>query len=137
MCLILLTGFILRIYKIEQAFPFDFDQQIPAEAAYNFFINHKITLIGQELSFKGFFLGSLHNWIQFIPYGICNLKPPDHCVSYTKRFAGGRIENDFHIIVSFPDNNESIRAYIGFISYLRETKKMPIECPSPNELFGE
>src|SRR3989304_751891 len=78
--LILLAALILRIYKIEQAFPFDFDQQIPAEAAYNFFINHKITLIGQELSFKGFFLGSLHNWIQFIPYGICNLKPD--CVPY-------------------------------------------------------
>ena len=77
---ILLAALILRIYKIEQAFPFDFDQQIPAEAAYNFFINHKITLIGQELSFKGFFLGSLHNWIQFIPYGICNLKPD--CVPY-------------------------------------------------------
>jgi len=81
----------------------------------------------------GRFFSTEHNSIM----GICNLKPPDHCVSYTKRFAGGRIENDFHIIVSFPDNNESIRAYIGFISYLRETKKMPIECPSPNELFGE
>src|SRR3989338_4747027 len=78
--LILLAALILRIYKIEQAFPFDFDQQIPAEAAYNFFINHKITLIGQELSFKGFFLGYLHNWIQVIPYGICNLKPD--CVPY-------------------------------------------------------
>src|SRR3990167_392976 len=77
---IFLATLILRIFKIKKQFPFDFDQQIPAEAAYNFFINHKITLIGQELSFKGFFLGSLHNWIQFIPYGICNLKPD--CVPY-------------------------------------------------------
>src|SRR3990167_7396468 len=77
---ILLTALILRIYKIDQAFPFDFDQQIPAEAAYEFFMNHKLTLIGQELSFKGFFLGPLHNWIQFIPYRICSLKPD--CVPY-------------------------------------------------------
>lgn len=69
--------------------------------------------------------------------GICHLKPIDHCVSYTKRFTGGRIESEFHIIVSFLDNNESIRAYNGFISFLREEKKIPIECPSPNELFGE
>jgi len=77
---ILLTALILRIYKIDQAFPFDFDQQIPAEASYEFFVNHKITLIGQELSFKGFFLGPLHNWIQFVPYGICSLKPD--CVPF-------------------------------------------------------
>lgn len=77
---ILLIALVLRIYKIDQAFPFDYDQQVPAEAAYEFFVNHKITLIGQELSFKGFFLGPLHNWIQFIPYGICSLKPD--CVPY-------------------------------------------------------
>jgi hypothetical protein len=81
----------------------------------------------------GRFFSTEHNSIM----GICHLKPLDHCVSYTKRFTGGRIENEFHIIVSFSDNNESIRAYNGFISYLRETKKIPIECPSPNELFGE
>jgi hypothetical protein len=70
--------------------------------------------------------------------GTHHLKPFDHCVRYIKRFTKEqRIEEEFHVIVSFPDNNESIRAYIGFISYLRETKKIPIECPSPNELFGE
>jgi len=73
--LIILIGTFLRFNKINQAFPFDYDQEIPAIAAYDFFVNHKITLIGQELSFQGFFLGPLHNWIQFIPYGICNLRP--------------------------------------------------------------
>jgi len=78
--LIILLAIALRIYKINYAFPFDYDQEVPALAAYDFFINHKITFIGQELSFKGFFLGPLHNWIQFIPYGPCNLKPD--CVPY-------------------------------------------------------
>ena len=78
--LIIFIALFLRLFRINQAFPFDYDQEVPASAAYDFFINHKITLIGQELSFKGFFLGPLHNWIQFIPYGICNLKPD--CVPY-------------------------------------------------------
>jgi hypothetical protein len=69
--------------------------------------------------------------------GICHLKPFDSCVRYVKRFIKEqRIENEFHIIVSFPDSNESIRAYNRFISYLSEIKNIPIECPSPNELFG-
>ena len=78
--IIILIGLFLRLYNIGQAFPFDYDQQVGAEASYNFFVNHRITLVGQELSFLGFFLGPLHNWIQFIPYGLCNLLPD--CVPY-------------------------------------------------------
>lgn len=70
----------LRLYKIADAFPFDFDQEVPAFAAYNFFVNHKISLIGQEISFPGLFTGPFHNWIQFIPYGACHLFPD--CVPY-------------------------------------------------------
>ncbi len=77
---ILVVALTLRLYKLNLAFPFDFDQEIPAQAAYDFFTNHKISLVGQELSFQGFFLGPLHNWIQFIPYGICRLMPD--CVPY-------------------------------------------------------
>ena len=77
---IVILGAILRLYKINQAFPFDHDQEVAALAAFNFFEYGKITLIGQELSFPGFFLGPLHNWIGFIPYGLCNLQPD--CVPY-------------------------------------------------------
>src|SRR3989338_2029256 len=68
LALIIIIALSLRISKIEAAFPFDFDQQVPAATAYDFFVNHKITLIGQELSFPGFFIGPLYNWVQFIPY---------------------------------------------------------------------
>ena len=78
--LILAIGAFLRLYKIKEGFSFDFDHEISAQAAWEFFKHGKIFLIGQELSFQGFFLGSLHNWIQFIPYGLCNLKPD--CVPY-------------------------------------------------------
>src|SRR3989344_6825769 len=77
---ILAISAFLRFFKIKESFSFDFDQEVPAQAAWEFFKNGKISLIGQELSFQGFFLGPLHNWIQFIPYGLCNLKPD--CVPY-------------------------------------------------------
>ncbi|OGD92733.1 hypothetical protein A2697_01045 [Candidatus Curtissbacteria bacterium RIFCSPHIGHO2_01_FULL_41_44] len=80
LALIIIIALSLRISKIEAAFPFDFDQQVPAATAYDFFVNHKITLIGQELSFPGFFIGPLYNWVQFIPYGLCNLAPD--CIPY-------------------------------------------------------
>jgi len=78
--LILAIGAFLRLYKIKEGFSFDFDHEISAQAAWEFFKHGKIFLIGQELSFQGFFLGPLHNWIQFIPYGLCNLKPD--CIPY-------------------------------------------------------
>lgn len=77
---IIFGALVFRLSEINKIFPFDFDQQVPALAAYDFFVNHKLTLIGQELSFQGFFLGPLHNWIQFIPYFSCNLLPD--CVPY-------------------------------------------------------
>lgn len=78
--LILVIGLAIRLYKIGYAFPFDHDQEVAASAAFDFFKHGKLTLIGQELSFPGLFLGPLHNWIGFIPYGLCNLQPA--CVPY-------------------------------------------------------
>src|SRR3989344_5338565 len=72
---LLIIALIYRLYKINELFPFDYDQEVSAQAAYDFFVFHKLTLIGQELSFQGFFLGPIHNWVQFIPYGINNLPP--------------------------------------------------------------
>lgn len=67
-------------------FSFNFDQEIAANASYDFFKNQKLSLVGQGLSFEGFFLGPLHNWIQFVPYGICNLRPD--CTPYFFAAAG-------------------------------------------------
>lgn len=67
-------------------FSFNFDQEVAANAAYDFIKSGKLSLIGQELSYPGFFLGPLHNWIQIIPYSICNLKPD--CTPYFFAIAG-------------------------------------------------
>lgn len=78
--LLIIVAFAFRIWGIRESFTFDYDQAIPAQFAYDFFVNHKVSLIGQELSSPGFYLGPLHNWIQFIPYYACNLAPD--CVPY-------------------------------------------------------
>lgn len=75
-----ILGLLLRLYRIEEMFVFDYDQEVAANAAYDVIKNHKISLVGQELSFQGFFLGPIHNLIQVIPYGYCQLKPD--CVPY-------------------------------------------------------
>lgn len=77
---VLAVSTIYHFWELPQGFHFNYDQQIAAEAAYNFLKLGKISLIGQELSFQGFFLGPVHNWVEFIPYSICNLKPD--CVPY-------------------------------------------------------
>src|SRR4030067_3682641 len=76
---IIIIGGILRFSQI-QYFYFNFDQQVSAEAAFNFFDKGKLSLIGPELSFQGFFLGPIYDWTQFIPYGLCQLKPD--CVPF-------------------------------------------------------
>lgn len=73
-------GAFLRLYRIEEMFSFDFDQESAANAAYDFIKSGKLSLIGQELSYPGFFLGPVHSWIQIFPYSLCNLKPD--CVPY-------------------------------------------------------
>lgn len=78
--IILVLGLAFHLYKIFAGFNFNYDQQVAALAAYDFFKYHKVSAVGQELSFQGFFLGPLHNWIEFIPYSVCNLKPD--CVPY-------------------------------------------------------
>lgn len=78
--IIITLGIFLRFYKIKEAFQFDHDQEVAANAAFNFLEKGKLSLIGQELSFPGFFLGPLHNWINIIPYALCNRQPD--CVPY-------------------------------------------------------
>ncbi|MEK7580949.1 MAG: glycosyltransferase family 39 protein [Patescibacteria group bacterium] len=73
--LLIIIALAFRIWDITESFPFDYDQAISAQIAYDFFVNHKLSLIGQELSFQGFYLGPLHNWVQFTPYYFCNLQP--------------------------------------------------------------
>lgn len=91
-----ITSLVLRLYRVSFA-PFDHDQQIPAQFAYDFFRLHKASLIGQELSFMGVFLGPLHNTLELIPYGFCKLDPI--CIPYTYALIGLLIIISLYIIV--------------------------------------
>ncbi|GEM_PF-6619701 len=108
-----LTSLVLRLYRVSLA-PFDHDQQIPAQFAYDFFRLHKTSLIGQELSFMGFFLGPLHNTLELIPYGFCKLDPV--CVPYFYTFVGALIIISLYLIVKSVFNKKTAIISSAFFS---------------------
>lgn len=115
--LILFLGVVYRLYRLRDFFLFDHDQQNSAEAAYDFFLNNKLTLVGQELSQPGIFLGPLHNWIQFIPYGFCSLNPI--CIPYFYSAFGIISTLLIYVIISRIINHKTalIAAFIYAISF--------------------
>lgn len=71
--LILLLTTVFKFYQIPSTFQFDYDQEQAANTAYDFLKLGKVSLVGQELSFKGFFVAPLHNLVNIVPYSACNL----------------------------------------------------------------
>lgn len=84
--LLVLLAILLRLYKLETLFNFDYDQAFQAEYAYRLLVNHKFSLVGQELSFQGFFLGPVHSLVETLPYFLCRLSPD--CTPYFFALAG-------------------------------------------------
>lgn len=78
--LLVLIAILLRLYKLETLFNFDYDQAVQAEYAHQLLVNHKFAIIGQELSFQGFFLGPVHSVVEAVPYFLCKLRPD--CTPY-------------------------------------------------------
>jgi hypothetical protein len=77
---IIILALLLRVYKITDSFQFDYDQAVPADYAYSLLRDKKLSLIGQELSSPGFYLGPIHSLILVPAYYFCNLSPD--CVPY-------------------------------------------------------
>lgn len=78
---IILTGvvtlifLITRVYNLEDRFLFDHDQEVAANSAYNAIVDRQFTLIGQETSVGGLFVGPFLWWYQTLILGIFNLNP--------------------------------------------------------------
>ena len=77
---LVVIALLLRLYKLETLFNFDYDAAFQAQYAYQLLANHKFSLVGQELSFQGFFLGPVHSLVEAVPYFFCNLSPA--CTPY-------------------------------------------------------
>jgi len=72
---ILVLGFIWRIYNFEKGFSFAHDQDLYSWIAKDILINHHQRLIGQVTSVEGVFIGSAYYYLMAIFYWIFNLNP--------------------------------------------------------------
>jgi len=64
-----------RLYKLPFRFGFNHDTEYSANYAYSVIIEKKISLIGQETSIGGLFVGPFLNWLQTIVMFFANLNP--------------------------------------------------------------
>lgn len=72
---ILLLAIFLRLYKLPEMAPFDFDQEYAANFAYNVLRIYPIQLIGQELSVQGLFMGPWYFYYLIPFFAFSNLHP--------------------------------------------------------------
>lgn len=73
--LIILLGLALRIWQLEKRAVFDFDQEIAAWWVKGLLIDHKFSLIGQELSVGGVFSAPFFFYLLAPFYFLFNLNP--------------------------------------------------------------
>ena len=73
--LTLAFGLFLRIYRLEELAGFDFDQEKAAFWIRDFLIHGKISLIGQEISTGGIFIGPLYFYLLSPFYFLLNMNP--------------------------------------------------------------
>lgn len=73
--LIILAGFILRIYHLEKLAGMDFDQDIAAWWIKSFLIDHKFSLIGQEISIGGIYIAPLYFYFLSVFYFFFRMDP--------------------------------------------------------------
>ena len=74
--LTLAFGLFLRIYRLEELAGFDFDQEKAAFWIRDFLIHGKISLIGQEISTGGIFIGPLYFYLLSPFYFLLNMRMP-------------------------------------------------------------
>lgn len=67
--LVLLLASFLRFYNLPDMVPFEYDDQYNSYLVYNLVHNHKLSLVGQETSFGGMFLGPWH-YLYLTPFYI-------------------------------------------------------------------
>lgn len=73
--LIFLLGLFLRIHNLEQLAGFDFDQEVAAFWIRDFVVNHKLSLIGQEISVGGVYIAPFFYYLLTPFYLLTKLYP--------------------------------------------------------------
>ena len=75
LALIIFLACAIRLYRLPEMAPFDFDQEYAANFAYRVLNVYPIQLIGQGLSVQGLFMGPLYFYFLVPFYALFNLHP--------------------------------------------------------------
>ncbi len=70
-----LLGTLLRLYHFQSRLSFEYDNSFFAWEAKKMLVDHKFTLIGQEASVRGLFIGPLYTYLSNLFYWIFNMDP--------------------------------------------------------------
>jgi len=73
--ILVVTGFLLRVYKLEERLSFDWDQENFAWEAKKMLVDHKFTLIGAPTSVGGIHLGPFYTYLSSIFYFLFGMDP--------------------------------------------------------------
>src|SRR3972149_9770528 len=73
--LIISLGLFLRTWQFESRLAFDFDNEFFAWEAKKILVDKKLTLIGQEASTGGVFIGPLYTYISTLAYALFDMDP--------------------------------------------------------------
>ncbi len=73
--LIIILGLFLRFYNLEKLAVFDYDQEIAAVWLKNFLVDHKFSLIGQEISLGGICIAPFFYYLMAPFYWLADLNP--------------------------------------------------------------
>ena len=72
---IIAVGLALRLYQLEQRADFGFDQEVAAWWVRNLLVDHKFSLIGQEISVGGVYIGPFFYYFLSLFYYLFRLDP--------------------------------------------------------------
>jgi hypothetical protein len=72
---IIIMGIFVRVYNLPKIAGFDFDQETAAIWVKHFLIDHKISLIGQEVSVGGIYTGPGYNYLLSFFYFVFQMNP--------------------------------------------------------------
>lgn len=134
--LILLLGAFLRLYNISDIAQFEYDEQYNSYLVYNFIKNHHLSLVGQEMSFGGMFLGPWH-YLYLAPfYMIFSLHPVGGFVGEV--FIGVATIVSYFFVGSrlFSKEVGFLAAFFRAILFTLITQDLTITPPYPSELVA-
>lgn len=72
---LLVVGFVLRTWKLEELAGFDYDGEKAAFWIWDLIVDHKLSLIGQEISTGGVFIGPLYYYLLSPFYFLLGMDP--------------------------------------------------------------